>query len=65
MQFLCVPYLTTNKKQSRNTITGQRSVETPAHLACYVFSDVLPQQRLDILKSQEKAEKSKGRDRRN
>ena len=38
-----------NEVQSRDTVSCERGVETTAHLACNVLSNVLPQQGLDVL----------------
>ena len=38
-----------NEVQSGYTVSCERGVETTAHLACNVLSNVLPQQGLDVL----------------
>jgi len=44
-------YLAMDEVQPRNAVATQRGAETSAHFACDVITNVLSQQRLDILKN--------------
>jgi hypothetical protein len=48
--------LARHKEQARYVIAGEGSIETSAHLARNVFTDVLSQQRFNVLQSAERGE---------
>lgn len=41
--------LARDEEKSGHVVSGERGVEASAHLACHVLSDILAEQRFDVL----------------